>query len=94
LNRPRHRDPTMGTVRLLIAVLAVLGLACVAPDAAHADKRVALVIGNSQYNTVPSLPNTTPSRLMYAVLAGSTLMVARLPLKLKLNCVWVLDARV
>ena len=31
-----------------------------APDAAWADKRVALVVGNSNYQTVPQLPN--PSR--------------------------------
>jgi len=36
-----------------------------APDAAWADKRVALIVGNSTYQTVPQLPN--PSRDASAV---------------------------
>src|ERR1700751_232929 len=47
-----------------LAVAAMVAAAVftmvVAPEAAWADKRVALIIGNSSYQTVPQLPN--PSR--------------------------------
>jgi len=43
---------------------AMLGMV-VTPDAARADKRVALVVGNSGYQAVPQLPN--PSRDASAV---------------------------
>jgi Caspase domain len=48
-------------IQRLTSLAAVIGatiLAMVlAPDAAFADKRVALVVGNSAYQTVPKLPN-------------------------------------
>jgi uncharacterized caspase-like protein len=46
----------------LMAVMigAVVVSMAIAPEAAFADKRVALVVGNSNYQTVPQLPN--PSR--------------------------------
>src|SRR3984893_4137122 len=51
-------------IRRLLSMAAVIGGAIltmvVAPDAAWADKRVALIVGNSIYQTVPQLPN--PSR--------------------------------
>ena len=43
---------------------AILSMVCT-PDAAWADKRVALVVGNSRYQTVPQLPN--PARDASAV---------------------------
>jgi uncharacterized caspase-like protein len=46
----------MGVIRLLILVI-VSGCLCSGP--ALAEKRVALVIGNSAYQKVPGLPNTT-----------------------------------
>src|SRR5262249_6440729 len=46
-------------VRLFLAVAAVLGsLGLILPDAAHAERRVALVVGNSEYRSVAVLPNT------------------------------------
>ena len=51
-------------IKRLVSLAAVIGGAILsmvlAPDAAWADKRVALIIGNSTYQTVPQLPN--PSR--------------------------------
>jgi uncharacterized caspase-like protein len=44
--------------RLALAGLAALVVATGAADVAHAGKRVALVIGNTLYRSVPSLPNT------------------------------------
>src|ERR1700738_1932340 len=48
-------------VRRLVVMAAVIGAAIlsmvIAPDPAWADKRVALIIGNSRYQTVPQLPN-------------------------------------
>ena len=41
---------------MLRAVVAVL-LLIVLPSVAHAEKRVALVIGNAVYQNVPRLPN-------------------------------------
>jgi hypothetical protein len=57
--------------RLMVAAfLMCAGLG----TAAHAEKRVALVIGNSAYRTVPVLPNpTADARLM-----SDTLLSARL----------------
>jgi hypothetical protein len=56
-------------VRRLVVMAAVIGAAIlsmvIAPDPAWADKRVALIIGNSRYQTVPQLPN--PSRDASAV---------------------------
>jgi Caspase domain len=43
---------------------AILSMVCT-PDAAWADKRVALIVGNSRYQTVPQLPN--PARDANAV---------------------------
>jgi hypothetical protein len=54
----------MEMIKRLVSLAAVIGGAILsmvlAPDAAWADKRVALIIGNSTYQTVPQLPN--PSR--------------------------------
>src|SRR5450631_3806262 len=54
----------MKMIRRLLSLAAVIGgtiLSMVAaPDAAWAEKRVALIVGNSTYQTVPQLPN--PSR--------------------------------
>lgn len=51
---------------LMAAVIggAILSMVCT-PDAAWADKRVALIVGNSRYQTVPQLPN--PARDANAV---------------------------
>src|SRR5450432_331455 len=54
----------MKMIRRLLSMAAVIGgtilSMVVAPDAAWAEKRVALIVGNSTYQTVPQLPN--PSR--------------------------------
>src|SRR3979490_3095170 len=59
----------MKMIRRLLSMAAVIGgtilAMVVAPDAAWADKRVALIVGNSTYQTVPRLPN--PSRDANAV---------------------------
>ena len=51
-------------IKRLVSLAAVIGGAILSmvlvPDAAWADKRVALIVGNSSYQTVPQLPN--PSR--------------------------------
>src|SRR5471032_3279920 len=47
-----------------VIVGAILSIV-LAPDAAWADKRVALIVGNSTYQTVPQLPN--PARDASAV---------------------------
>ncbi|HLZ02683.1 MAG TPA: caspase family protein [Bradyrhizobium sp.] len=56
-------------IRRLVSLAAVIGatiaMMVLAPTAALADKRVALVIGNSAYQNVPKLPN--PSRDANAV---------------------------
>ena len=56
-------------IRRLVPMAAIIGGAILsmvlAPDAAWADKRVALIVGNSTYQTVPQLPN--PSRDASAV---------------------------
>src|SRR5215470_15021357 len=61
----RHRfSAEFGMIRRLFSMLAMIGAAissmAFASDLAWADKRVALVVGNSGYQTVPQLPN--PSR--------------------------------
>ena len=54
--------------------LTAAALLLFAATAAHAEKRVALVIGNSAYQTVAKLPNpVADARLM-----SDTLLVARL----------------
>src|SRR5258708_5963487 len=54
----------MKMIRRLVPMAAMIGGAILsmvlAPDAAWAEKRVALIVGNSTYQTVPQLPN--PSR--------------------------------
>src|SRR3984885_8952127 len=54
----------MEMIKRLVSLASMIGGAILsmvlAPDAAWADKRVALVVGNSTYQTVPQLPN--PSR--------------------------------
>src|SRR3981081_3710278 len=59
----------MKMIRRLVPMAAIIGGAILsmvlAPDAAWADKRVALIVGNSTYQTVPQLPN--PSRDASAV---------------------------
>src|SRR4051812_13243391 len=54
----------MEMIKRLCSLAAVIGGTIVAmvlaPDAAWAEKRVALIVGNSTYQTVPQLPN--PSR--------------------------------
>jgi hypothetical protein len=54
----------MEMIKRLVSLAAVIGGAILAmvlaPDVAWADKRVALIVGNSTYQTVPQLPN--PSR--------------------------------
>src|SRR5450631_1861622 len=59
----------MKMIRRLLSMAAVIGgtilSMVVAPDAAWAEKRVALIVGNSTYQTVPQLPN--PSRDANAV---------------------------
>jgi hypothetical protein len=56
-------------IKRLFSAVAVIGATIVAmvmaPDAAFADKRVALIVGNSSYQSVPQLPN--PSRDASAV---------------------------
>ena len=56
-------------INRLLPMAAMVGAAILsmvlAPGAAWADKRVALVLGNSSYQTVPQLPN--PSRDASAV---------------------------
>ncbi len=51
-------------IRRLVSLAAAIGWAILsmvlAPDSAWAEKRVALIVGNSTYQTVPQLPN--PSR--------------------------------
>src|SRR5437879_5800566 len=44
----------MGAIRIFLFLLAVFCLGC---GSAHAEKRVALVIGNSAYRSVPRLAN-------------------------------------
>ena len=44
----------MGAIRIFLFLLAVFCLGC---ESAHAEKRVALVIGNSAYKGVPRLAN-------------------------------------
>jgi hypothetical protein len=60
-DRPRTE---MEMIKRLVSLAAVIGGAILsmvlAPDVAWADKRVALIVGNSSYQTVPQLPN--PSR--------------------------------
>src|SRR4029077_8970486 len=59
------RRPLAGTgmrmIKRLVSMAAMIGGAILsmvlAPDAAWAEKRVALVVGNSSYQTVPQLPN-------------------------------------
>src|ERR1700681_1048110 len=59
----------MKMIRRLVPMATIIGgdilSMVVAPDAAWADKRVALIVGNSTYQTVPQLPN--PSRDASAV---------------------------
>jgi Caspase domain len=54
----------MKMIKRLVSAATVIGAAILsmvmAPDLAWADKRVALIVGNSSYQTVPQLPN--PSR--------------------------------
>ena len=54
----------MNMIRRLVSAATIIGAAILsmvlAPDVAWADKRVALIVGNSTYQTVPQLPN--PSR--------------------------------
>ena len=52
-------------VRMAAMIGAVIVSMTLAPEIAFADKRVALVVGNSSYQTVPQLPN--PSRDASAV---------------------------
>ena len=56
-------------IKRLLAIVAVIGVTIpsmvLAPATAWAGKRVALIIGNSTYQTVPQLPN--PSRDATAV---------------------------
>jgi hypothetical protein len=56
-------------IKGLVSTAAVIGAAILpmvlAPDAAWAEKRVALIVGNSAYQTVPQLPN--PARDAAAV---------------------------
>jgi hypothetical protein len=56
-------------IKRLFSAVAVIGAAILsmvgAPEAAWADKRVALIVGNSSYQSVPQLPN--PSRDANAV---------------------------
>src|ERR1700682_3393783 len=51
----------MTMIRRLVSMAAVIGgailLMVLSPDPAWADKRVALIVGNSTYQTVPQLPN-------------------------------------
>src|SRR3954466_11199801 len=59
----------MEMIKRLCSLAALIGGAILAmvlaPDAAWAEKRVALIVGNSTYQTVPQLPN--PSRDASAV---------------------------
>jgi len=59
----------MKMIRRLVSLATIIGGAIfsmvLAPDVAWADKRVALIVGNSTYQTVPQLPN--PSRDASAV---------------------------
>jgi hypothetical protein len=67
--RPCWPSAELQMIRRLVLMAAVIGatilsMVC-APDSAWADKRVALIIGNSRYQTVPQLPN--PARDASAV---------------------------
>ena len=59
----------MEMIKRLLAMVAVIGVTIIsmvlAPATAWAGKRVALIVGNSTYQTVPQLPN--PSRDATAV---------------------------
>ena len=45
-------------VQTVIAIGAAISSMVLAPDVAWAEKRDALIVGNSTYQTVPQLPNT------------------------------------
>ena len=64
-----HRLAKLQMIKRLTRMAAMIGAVIVsmtlAPEPAFADKRVALVVGNSSYQTVPQLPN--PSRDASAV---------------------------
>ncbi|MGO4712327.1 caspase family protein [Bradyrhizobium sp. 2TAF24] len=53
---------------LVIAAISLLGSLLAAPDAAHAQSRVALVIGQSAYRSVTELPNPANDARMMAQL--------------------------
>jgi uncharacterized caspase-like protein len=56
-----------GPIVIMSRLLVVTFLTCAAAcSAAHAEKRVALVIGNSAYRTVPTLPNTAADATLIA----------------------------
>ncbi|MEC9369654.1 MAG: SUMF1/EgtB/PvdO family nonheme iron enzyme [Pseudomonadota bacterium] len=58
----------IGQMRLLASIIVLL---CAAMSSAHAEKRVALVIGNSAYKHIPSLPNpANDARLIADTLKG------------------------
>jgi uncharacterized caspase-like protein len=68
-----------GFPRLLLAVLAILAVQLVSPLAAHAQNRVALVIGQSAYQNVVQLPNTANDAAQMSKLlsqAGFSVMTA------------------
>jgi uncharacterized caspase-like protein len=54
-----------GRIALVARLIFAALLACASGSAAHAEKRVALVIGNAAYRAVPALPNpAADARLM------------------------------
>jgi hypothetical protein len=52
--------------------LAILALMLSAASAAHADRRVAFIIGNAAYRNAPTLQNPSGMIISYATQAGST----------------------
>jgi uncharacterized caspase-like protein len=67
----RHAVGKRGMNRLVLVTAAItIGLSSICPDSAFADKRVALVIGNSAYQLAPTIPN--PTRDAQAIAAEFT----------------------
>jgi len=70
---------TAGFPRLFLALLAIIAVQLVSPLAAHAQNRVALVIGQSAYQKVVQLPNTANDATQMTKLltqAGFSVMTA------------------
>jgi hypothetical protein len=55
-------------MRLLVTFFCAAMLTCLGAESSHAEKRVALVIGNSTYAKVPALPNPANDAAAFGVL--------------------------